>query len=396
MVRSLNMANIYVLLWILYGLQGFLYPVGTFFSQFLLLFLLLVSLYYCYVANSRYNLPSYFIGLNLLLALFSVYGVYLMIGGYNSAEYALQVGSFEYLKGIFKSLLPIYAFYVFFNEKKMTEKLMPVCIVLFLFLVTVDFYVNYKVNLMAAKLVGSKAEEFSNNVGYEFLALLPICVFIYKRPILQYIVVGYCSFFLLLAMKRGAILIGAVCLIWFLWNNLRNASIKVKVVLVVLSLLLCSFSYQFIQNQLEKSVLFQKRIENTLDGNVSGRDDLYSSGLNYFWNESTPLQFIFGSGANATLKVLDNYAHNDWLEIAVNQGIIGLFVYVIYWILFMRTAFSKKYEPHIKLAIQLVFLIYFMRTIVSMSYSAMTVCATFTLGYCLAKEKKDGQVCECN
>ena len=108
---------------------------------------------------------------------------------------------------------------------------------------------------------------------------------------------------------------------------------------------------------------FQKRIENTLDGNSSGRDVLYNSLANYFWNETTSMQFVFGSGANATLQVVGDYAHNDWLEIAVNQGVLGLLVYVFYWMLFCKTIMSSSLSPYAKLALQILFMIYFLKSL---------------------------------
>ena len=345
MFSYLNIARTYVFLWVLYGLQGTLYPVGTLCSQIILAFLLLVSIYYCIAANTRYSLPLYIIGLNVLLLLFSVYGVYLMIGGYNSADYAKSIGSFEYLKQIFISLLPIYTFYVFFKEKYITEKEFSFWIVVFLFLATANFYENYRTNLLAAMLVGSRAEEFTNNVGYEFLAVIPLCALLYKKPVVQYVSLGYCVIFLLLSMKRGAILIGAICLIWFMWNNFKFAKMKVKISLIMLSLLLCFSANYIVQKQMSESVYFQNRVEKTLEGNSSGRESLYGDFLNYFWNETTPLQFLFGSGANATIKISKEFAHNDWLEIAINQGLFGLIIYALYWLFFARTVFSRKMIP---------------------------------------------------
>ena len=88
----------------------------------------------------------------------------------------------------------------------------------------------------------------------------------------------------------------------------------------------------------------------------------------------------------------DNYAHNDWLEIAVNQGVLGIMIYILYWILFAKESLSKCYDPQIKMALQLLFIIYFMKTIISMSYYDMTIPATFALGYYLAQEKKNEQI----
>lgn len=383
-----NKANAYTSAWCLYYLQGTLYSVGSFFSQLLLAILLLVSLYYCFVANVRYKLPIYFWGLNALVLILSTYGLFLMFGGFNSVEYDMPVKSFEYLKGVFISLLPIYSFYVFFVQKKVSDNYLFVWVVIFLLVSTVDYFENQNAQLIAAIQRHSSAEEFTNNAGYKFLALIPACALLYKKPVIQYIIVVYCTIYMLMSMKRGAIVICGVVLIWFVWNNIKNSRLMMKIGFIALSLVLCITCYEFIQNKMENSLYFQKRIENTLDGNSSGRDVLYNSLANYFWNETTSMQFIFGSGANATLQVVGDYAHNDWLEIAVNQGVLGLLVYVIYWMLFCITIKSSSLSPYAKLALQILFMIYFLKSLFSMSYGAMAISATFVLGYCLAQISK--------
>ena len=394
MPNWINKANLYILGWCLYTSQSIFLPKGTIFSQLLLIFLLLSSLYYVFIANTRYKalLPKYFWGLNALVLMFTVYGVFLMIGGYNPLDYAIKVNSFNYLKTIYISLLPIYAFFVFFKEKTITEKMVYIWIFVFFVMATATYFENQKKMMLAALINGSKAEEFTNNIGYSFLVLLSACTFLYKKPIIQYIAIGYCLVFLVMAMKRGAIIIGIICLIWLLWNNLKIAQIKTKISIILLSVILLFAGYQFIQRKMGQSIIFQKRIIDTLEGNSSHRDELYTVFANYFLDEATPLQFIFGSGANATLTISYNYAHNDWLEIAVNQGLFGILVYMFYWILFTRESFSKSYAKYPKLAMQVLFLIYFMRTLVSMSYGGMSVYATFILGYCLAQERKNEQI----
>ena len=380
MFRWLDKTTAYILAWGLYAIQGVFLPTGSIFSQLLLFALILISMYYTYVANTRYRLPTYFIGLNILIAMFTIYGAYLMIL-YDPADYIVKRDPFIYLKKIYISLLPIYAFYVFFREKKIEEK---------------KLYIWIGVYMIRAMILGSYATEFTNNMGYLFVSLIPACVFLYKKPLIQYVTLGYCMTFILLGMKRGAIIIGGICLIWFLWNNIKNANIRKKLSVLFLSSILCVAGFLFVRHQMDDSLYFQKRVEQTLGGNSSGRDDLFANLLDYFGNKTTPLQFAFGSGADATLKVGDNYAHNDWLEIAVNQGVLGIVIFILYWFLFAKECLSKSYNSQEKLALQLLFVIYFMQTLFSMSYNFMSTSATFILGYCLAQEKKNEQVIRCN
>lgn len=48
------------------------------------------------------------------------------------------------------------------------------------------------------------------------------------KPVLQYIGLSVCMGFILMAMKRGAIIIGALTVVYFLWMNLKLASKKLN------------------------------------------------------------------------------------------------------------------------------------------------------------------------
>ena len=387
MFRWFDKITVYILAWGLYSSQGAFIPQASIFSQLLLMILLIISLYYTYIANMRYRLPTYFIGLNILVAMFTIYGICLMIL-YDPTDYLLKRDSFIYLKTIYRSLLPIFVFYVLFKEEKYDEKKMYIWIFILFAFTSVEFFQQEKKLMIKAMLLGINSTEFTNNIGYLFLSLFPACVFLYKKPLIQYIALGYCVIFILSGMKRGAILIGVVCLIWLLWNNLKKTSVRQKLGTLSLSAILCLVGFIFVQHKMNSSLYFQDRIEQTLEGDSSGRDKLYVTLLDYFIDKATPLQFAFGSGADASLKVSHKYAHNDWLEIAVNQGVLGIMIYLLYFLLFTKECLSKCYSSQEQLALQLLFIIYFMQTFFSMSYNEMSISATLVLGYCLAKEKK--------
>ncbi len=88
---------------------------------------------------------------------------------------------------------------------------------------------------------------------------------------------------------------------------------------------------------MSSSDYMMERIEDTLAGNSSSRDGLYSFFWKYFTEDSCFIHYLLGRGANGTLDIYYNYAHNDWLEIAVNQGLLGIFVYAFYWFGFLKT-----------------------------------------------------------
>ena len=130
-----------------------------------------------------------------------------------------------------------------------------------------------------------------------------------------------------------------------------------------------------------------KRIEDTLSGNSSGRDNLYTFFWNYFTENADFTHYLLGRGANGTLEIYYNYAHNDWLEIAVNQGLLGIIIYAFYWFCFYKTwKHAKNIDS--KTILVLTALIFFAKTLFSMSYADMSYVSTSVLGYALATVNK--------
>ena len=385
MFSWISKPNLYTLGWCIYFYQGILFPDGFVAIKLMMIVLLVVSLYYAFIANTQYKIPAYLFGLNALLFLFSVYGLYLVIIPY---DYNPVSGS-DFLKSIYISLLPIYAFYVFSKEKKITSKNIQTWAIVFISLTIVYYFVSVQTLLQKALLAKLNKEEFTNNIGYSFVALIPLSLFFKKSIVWQYIVLGMCFAFMVMAMKRGALLIGVICTMLVIWNSIKASNFKTKIGVIILSIFLLVIGFKFIEFKMETSNYFIKRIEQTSEGDFSGRNGIYKFFINYFLDDTSPNQFFFGGGANYTLQILE-YAHNDWLEIAINHGLLGVLVFIFFWCMFAKTAWSRSIMENERLVLQVVFIDFFLRTIFSMSYTEMIVGTQLTLGYCMTQEKKNG------
>ena len=231
---------------------------------------------------------------------------------------------------------------------------------------------------------GSDADDVTNNMGYLFVALIPMAA-VYKNKIsLQYALLIVCMTFIVMGMKRGAIIVGCLSLIYFLYYDYRyNGNIS-RLKVIFFSFLLIVAAYFVTEHLLQTSDYFVSRINKTMEGNSSGRDEIYSHFWNHFKNETDTIKFLFGNGANATLGIGINYAHNDWLEIAITQGVLGLIVYAIYWLAFLKTIVTTKANKTARLALTLAFISFFIETLFSMSYTGYSMCACTVFGYSLA------------
>ena len=386
---KLNRCDWFIIVWVLYYFQGVLYPTGGAISTGLLGINLLVSIYCAIKIWQMPNYPPYIKGLNLLVLMFSIYGFYLILMNPSTLYYRMSgksMASYSYIKSIYLSILPIYAFYYFSLKGYLTAERLRWWAVVFCISCVVSYYIYMQQAMEALLERGSSREEITNNAGYLFLSLIPIWVVYRRKPLLQYAGLAFCMAFILMGMKRGAILIGGVVVLYLIWQIIKNARGKQRIIVILLTAVLAVAGFYFVIDMMTSSDYFIQRLEATKEGNSSGRDSLYSFFWTYFTEKADAIQYLFGRGANGTLEIYENYAHNDWLEIAVNQGLLGIIVYAVYWKQLYST-WRQSTNIEAKTILALVGIIYFAKTLFSMSYGDMTYVCTSVLGYALATYK---------
>lgn len=374
MKSRISFGDFYLLLWCLYLLQGTLYSADRLIGKTLFVLILGISLFYAIYANMHYKLPDYVKALNVLLIMFSIYGVlHIMfdqsIGWHN-------IPTYYYLKNIYLSFLPIYCFFVFVKQGDFNENKLKVWIFIFCAVATASFF-----KIQATFDV----EESTNNSGYVFLSILPITTVYRKKPLIRGLLMAYCSLFILMAMKRGAILIAVAVLLLLILDMTRKSSGRRKLLSLVLVVLFIAAVVYYVLYLLQTSDYFVLRLQQTVEGDSSYRDIIYANAYDYFVNRTSFFTFLFGNGADATIKLLGNYAHNDWLEIAINNGLVGVILYLIYYIYFIKALRKTSNDAFLRIALGTTFLIVFAKTFISMSYSITTIYTACIIGYCIAK-----------
>ena len=387
---KLNRCDWFIIVWVVYYLQGVLYSSGGAFSILLLGINLMVSIGCAIKIWQRPHNPQYIKGLNFLVLIFSIYGFTLILMNPSTVHYRVSgfsMSSYNYIKSIYLSILPIYAFYYFGLKGYLTAERLRWWAVVFCISSVVSYYYNMQQALIKLMERGSSAEEITNNVGYLFLSLIPVWVVYRKKPLLQYVGLAFCMAYIVMGMKRGAIAVGGVVVLYLIWNIIKKSKGKQKIIVILLTAALAVAGVYFVIDMMSSSDYFLQRIEATIEGNSSGRDSIYSFFWTYFTERADFVHYLFGRGANGTLEIYYNYAHNDWLEIAVNQGLFGIIVYAIYWKNFYST-WRQSTNIEAKTILAMVGIIYFAKTLFSMSYGDMTYVCTSVLGYALATYKK--------
>ena len=375
--------NLYLVLWALYYTQGFLLPQGTFISRLVLLIYLSVSLYYVFYANIEFKLNGYFKVFNVLILMFTVYGL-ADVFIYNFGKIVLPsrtVNSFDYLKLIYLSLLPTYAFYAFTRKQLVDETWIKRAF----FLCFGVMVVQYVVYLNRIKDSFEDEAMQTINVGYEFISLIPMVFFFRKRPVLQYVLLTIIYMIVISTVKRGAIFTGAICLVYFIYATLSNASRRSRWFVIPIVLFFLFFGSRYVSQFYENSEYAQLRMEQTLEGNSSGRDVIFGNAWDTFI-KSNFLQLAFGQGAHGTIKSMGIMAHNDWLELLVNQGLFGVFLYLCYWLAFY-VDFRRNKDPNTRPIMGIIVLALFVSSWFSFSYGSMYLPMNLCLGYCLAEQQ---------
>lgn len=384
-----NPCNVYISLLAFYSMQGTIIPTGgSAFSQTIVFITMLMGLYYTVKTMQMKGKPLYFKGLNLLFFTLVVYGVILLFSDHQYIVKAKlfdnEVSKSSYLKSLFLSLPNIYTFYYFSRKNLLTESSLRKWVIAFVG-IAIFIFSDYKISTIKTMLQnGNDVEEVTNNMGYLFVALIPGVVLFKDNVKLQYCLLIICMTFVMMGMKRGSIIVGVLSLIYYLYFNFKYNNRVSKGKVVFFSILLIVAAYFITEHMMESSDYFMSRIAQTKEGNSSGRNEIYEHFWNHFKNEMDTFKFLFGNGANATLDIGVNYAHNDWLEIAINQGVLGLVVYAIYWLCFLRTIKSIRNNKTAKLVLSLTFISFFIKTLFSMSYTEYSIVSCTVFGYYLA------------
>lgn len=389
-----NPCNIYLSFLTFYLIQGVMIPTGgTVFSQLILSCAMLMGIYYTVKTICLPNIPVYFMGLNMLFFMFIIYGILLL---FSNHHYIIifswsEVPNSTFLKNIFLSLPNVYVFYYFSRKGYLTEKALKKWVIVFLASSVFRYIDNQMALLNMMQLKGVQTKEMTNNMGYLFVALMPTIAVFKDKVRIQYGILILCMAFIMMAMKRGAIIVGTIMLIYILYFNYKYNKNVSKRKVIVFSLFIIVAAYFITEYMMESSDYFMSRIEQTKEGNSSGRNALYERYWNHFKNETDIFKYLLGNGANATLGIGVNYAHNDWLEIAIDEGVLGLVIYCIYWFCFWRTIASIKYNITAKLVLTLTFISFLIMTVFSMSYTEYSIYSCSVFGYYLAHYKEKEQ-----
>ena len=285
---------------------------------------------------------------------------------------------FSMFTGILFAMLNFYPFYYLSKKGQLNTKEFSIFLLIMLPIAIAQFYVQ-RVNLISGRI--SANEDVVINVAYNFVVLFPF-VFLLKNKVLSVACTIIILFFIIAGSKRGAIVVGMIILFWYFYYQMRTVDKKHKWTGYLLSLIsiitIIFFSYKY---YLDNEYL-QYRIQLALAGDTSYRDVIYSNIWDN-WLNSDLFHLFFGYGFAASLKLTGgSYAHNDWLELLSNFGLLGITIFAIQFYQGFKLCLNKEWESDKRILMVSIITSAFATSLFSMWYpSVRTYLNAILLGY---------------
>lgn len=351
--------NLLFILFASYSAQGILYPVGTFISQSILGLVLVISaLYFFKLLLLQIKKPLFYKAWTLLLIL-NVFG-FIFTG---SLEDPIH---FSMFKGVLISLLPFYPFYYFSIIGLLSNKILLQFFILILTISILQFFTNAQQIMFE-----QERDSIVNNLAYTFVGLIPFAFF-FRNKLLAYGAMLILIFFIITGAKRGAIVIGVLGFLFFIYYQMRIISKKNRWKGYVVSLIGIVVLSYFAIIFLESNEFLIKRLESLIEGDSSGRDEIYANIFNAWYNNYSVIYFLFGFGfaGSTALSGVGLLAHNDWLELLSNFGLLGVSIYLFFFYAGYSSIKNQTWNDNRKIIMLTILSIWFLTSLFSMGYTS--------------------------
>ena len=255
-------------------------------------------------------------------------------------------------------------------------------------LTILQFYIN-KASILL--ITGKDPENIVNNMAYSFVFLIPFLFFLKNRKITSLIVASIIMIFIIQGAKRGAVVTGIASMSFFLFYQFTNINKKHRIKSIVVTLMgiivIVFLGIDFI----EKNQFLVQRMQSISEGNSSGRDIIYSNLFNAWSNSNNPITLLFGFGFGKTILLsgTGTWAHNDWLELLINFGFLGVLVYLTLFLSSVMLLFNENWSKDKKLLLLSIMSIWFITSMISMNYMASdSLYQSIALGYIIGSNNK--------
>lgn len=126
-------------------------------------------------------------------------------------------------------------------------------------------------------------------------------------------------------MARSVLLLTISVIVIKLLKSQNTLGSFLKKFFIIITLgIVVFFLFQYVLNSSGSNILMKTQLRG---GDFSsGRNDIYISSLNYFFN-CGPLHMLIGGGFNTATRLFGISGHSDFIQFLLNYGIVGMIWY---------------------------------------------------------------------
>lgn len=364
MIINLNILfrNLLIILISIYFAQGAIYPFGSIIAKISLLIILLISSFYLVKTLFIKTKDYFFKYIWALFLLINIVG-FLFESNFSGIYYSQ-------IRNVITAILPFFPFYYFSLRGDLSRKDLLNLFLLLLPIAILSFFFN-KETLINDRWGDS--ENVVTNTGYFFVALIPYTFLWKKNKIFSMGILMVLLYFIIQSSKRGALIVGAMGLIIFIFYHLyiiKSKKIFQNLIFTISGFLIVIL---FLYNTYINNEFLINRLAG-IDEGGSGRNIIYWNLWNNWYESNSFLRYLFGFGFVSTILYsgTGNLAHNDWLEVLTNFGLIGVVIYIGLFISIISYILFSTASKENKIIMFTIFLMWFCQTLFSMYYTVST------------------------
>lgn len=198
-----------------------------------------------------------------------------------------------------------------------------------------------------------------NSVFYVLL-LMPIILCI-NNNIHRNILIVLIAISSVISLKRTALIIFILC--YAIFMVAENKTSTKKMIKILISIIVFVAIIYWIQTKFGIDMI--SKMKNMAEDRGSGRSDIYSILIREFFNRPFN-EILFGGGTYAVVNIIGGTAHNDFLEVVYDFGILGFLIYFgIYGFLIKKYIKMRKANYKLKTQFLISIICFFIMSMLS-------------------------------
>ena len=367
------------LIFALYYILNILYTEGSVYSQICIVIIILISGVYFIKTLLLDNKNSLLYSAWTLLLLLNIIGF--------SLDFDLSEGQTrDMFKEVLGCMLPFYPFY-YFAKKDMLKASHLIRFILIMLPIFIILFFSVERQILLNR--GTNAGDVVVNTAYQFVGLIPYVFLIRKNKLLSVAFMLVIIFFIIQGSKRGAIVVGFIGLLMYVYYQMKTLEKNNRILgffmVIIILIGLGVFTYKTLVDN--RYLLI--RMNALLQGDTSNRTEIYGTLLDAWYNSENIINLLFGFGFAASLDIMGSFAHNDWLELLTNFGLLGVFVYLFFFYALLKCYLNKELSVDKRILIITITLMWFLTSLFSMGYTSFgKFTQSILLGFLIGTERR--------